>query len=526
MAAGQDEASRPERSEDEEQSSSRGLSRREMLALSGGLVGAVTVGGLPAAADASRNQPGRRTGGRRWLAGDHHVHSEYSVGYDTSTTPPTPIVGGDGIYSQSQNATKARSFGLAWLVATDHGGPNHSKLDYEQRYPDLLRSRAAVPQVLQYYGMEFDTPAADHSSLIVPRVAAERDILLALESQYSKRDAYPTDPSRDTEPFMLSALRAMRGYPEPPVLFANHPARSATGLGVYGLDTPAEFRSWQDTAPEVVFGFEGAPGHQAGALLPDGTLNPTGARGEYGNFPTMGGFDQMTARLGGLWDSLLGEGRRWWITSTSDSHVHYTDGGADFWPGQYSKTYVHAGWDYADILDGLRRGRIFVTLGDLVDRLHLLVRRTGHDQGGAEARGSLARVGETLRLHRHDRDVEVEVRIRQPRHPNANGDRPRVARVDVITGQITGVATDRSTDTNPTTVVAGRYGPSDWRTEDGWIVVRHQIRDVNAPSYVRVRGTSTDQLEPTPDARGADPWADLWFYSNPVFIERRGSTES
>jgi len=26
----------------------------------------------------------------------------------------------------------------------------------------------------------------------------------------------------------------------------------------------------------------------------------------------MGGFDQMTARLGGFWDSMLGEGRRWW----------------------------------------------------------------------------------------------------------------------------------------------------------------------------------------------------------------------
>jgi hypothetical protein len=55
----------------------------------------------------------------------------------------------------------------------------------------------------------------------------------------------------------------------------------------------------------------------------------------------MGGFDQMTATLGGLWDSLLGEGRRWWITSTSDSHVNWRDGGSDFWPGEYSKTYVY-----------------------------------------------------------------------------------------------------------------------------------------------------------------------------------------
>lgn len=33
-----------------------------------------------------------------WLAGDHHVHSEWSVGWDNSTNPPTPIRAGDAIY--------------------------------------------------------------------------------------------------------------------------------------------------------------------------------------------------------------------------------------------------------------------------------------------------------------------------------------------------------------------------------------------------------------------------------------------
>jgi hypothetical protein len=88
-----------------------------------------------------------------------------------------------------------------------------------------------VPGVLQFYGMEFDTPAADHSSLIIPKVADERDILFSLESRFAKRDAFPTDPGRDTEPKMLEALRAMRGLRDRPVLFAIHPARSATGLG-------------------------------------------------------------------------------------------------------------------------------------------------------------------------------------------------------------------------------------------------------------------------------------------------------
>lgn len=493
-----------------------GLSRRRLLAVTGSLAGIVTVGALPGAAQALGG-PRRGHQRRDWLAGDHHVHSEFSVGWDNSTAPPTPIIAGDAIYPLSVNAENARRFGLRWIVSTDHGGPNHSKLDAEQRYPSLLQARTAVPQVLQFYGMEFDTPAADHSSLIIPKVASEKDILFRLESQFSKRDPYPADPSFDTEQKMLEALRVMEQLPHRPVLFANHPARSAPGLGVYGQDTPAEFRNWHDTAPHVVSGFEGAPGHQAATLNPDGTLDPNGARGGYGNHPTMGGFDQMTARLGGLWDSLLGEGRRWWITATSDSHVHYTDGGADFWPGEYSKTYVHATPDYADILDGLRHGRVFVTTGDLIDRLDLTVRHTAHHGHG---HGAAATVGETLRLHgRHDR-AEVEVRIRQPRHPNAAGDRPRLRRVDIITGAITGPVADRASDTNPTTRVAGRYGPSDWTQQGDWIVVRHLLRTIDGPTYVRVRGTSTDELEPQPDAHGADPWADLWCYSNPVFLDR------
>jgi hypothetical protein len=37
--------------------------------------------------------------------------------------------------------------------------------------------------------------------------------------------------------------------------------------------------------------------------------------------------------------------------------------------------------------------------------------------------------------------------------------------------------------------------------------------------YLRVRGTSTGEIEPTMDPIGESPWTDLWFYSNPVFIE-------
>ena len=85
----------------------------------------------------------------------------------------------------------------------------------------------------------------------------------------------------------------------------------------------------------------------------------------------MGGFDQMTAIIGGFWDAMLGEGRRWWSTANSDSHIHYTEGGIDFWPGEYSKTFVLAEKTHDSILESLRAGRMFVVSGDLITALDL-----------------------------------------------------------------------------------------------------------------------------------------------------------
>ena len=104
----------------------------------------------------------------QWIAGDHHIHSRYSTGWDREQEPPAPILGGDAIYPIQMNALMAKYFGLGWMVATDHGGPNHSQVNLEQAYPELQQSRLVVPEVVQFWGMEFDTPGADHSSLIIP----------------------------------------------------------------------------------------------------------------------------------------------------------------------------------------------------------------------------------------------------------------------------------------------------------------------------------------------------------------------
>lgn len=459
---------------------------------------------------------------RRWLAGDSHIHSHWSADYDETRNPPEPIIGVDGRYATPINAHRARMYGLSWMVTTDHGGPNHSKLNLTRAYAELTASRDMVPDVLQFYGMELNMPAMDHHTLIIPNSAQEASMLYDIESRFDSQEAFPSDPSRNTEAQAQRALEHMKSLPLLPLVFANHPSRSATGVGVYGLNEPREFRANNNLAPNVYRGMEGAPGHQAGTLAPDGTQKkdpggkPTGVRGAYGRegAHTFGGFDQMTAIVGGFWDSMLGEGRRFWILATSDSHAHYADTarpGSDFWPGEYQKTYVHAQRSYRDVLDALRSGRIFAVAGDLITELDV------EATSGRRAAG----IGESLTVEK-GQPVALTVRFRDPDATNAHGDNPRVARVDLIVGEVQSASEDTTLDRNPTARVLARFVDKQWTRDGDTYTITTTLPKTERDFYVRIRGTNTQDMEPPMDVIGESPWPDLWFYSNPVFVQIAG----
>jgi hypothetical protein len=116
------------------------------------------------------------------------------------------------------------------------------------------------------------------------------------------------------------------------------------------------------------------------------------------------------------------------------------------------------------------------------------------------------------------RDVDIEIRCTPLKGQNFNGDHPLVRRVDLIVGQITGPNANPDADTNPTTSVVARFGESNWRRQGDELVIRHTLTNVEGKIYTRVRGTNTNEDEPLLDGLES-PWTDLWFYSNPVFID-------
>jgi hypothetical protein len=516
------------------------LSRRRFLQAAGvlGLTVGATVAG-PALPAAAAPRWGRGGGGRlTWLNGDHHIHTQFSP---------------DGLYTVGQQVEQARRNAVDWMVITDHGTAAHARIGVEAVNPEIRAARDAHRGMLVFQGLEWNIPAAEHGTVFVAPDADEVAVLREFENQFdgAVRGTSASSPANEAE--AVAGIRwlgqQMTAGRTPNALFlANHPARN-------GLDSPHEIRAWNDADPRIAIGMEGAPGHQAAGIpAPEG---PGEERGYYGNGPnpnsfpgyplesyrTFGGFDWMTARVGGVWDSLLAEGRGWWITANSDSHATYRDSlvrpagqdtrayfdangqygdpvdsgvadptRGDFWPGYYSRTWVGARRrDHGAVMDALRAGRAFVVHGDLVDALEVTVRGDG--------RSAPCTLGERVRVRRGG-DVRVQIRITPRRRPNANGDVPVLRRVDVISGPVTGPAADRDTQTAPETAVTQSFEVRG----RGQVVLEHTFRRVDRSFYLRLRGTDGNvsapgSIEPRQDPAGnSDPWADLWFYANPVFV--------
>lgn len=527
------------------------VSRRRFLAGASALAAgvAVTAGSGEAAAAQGPSAPVNPwTPGQRFLAGDHHIHTQFSP---------------DAQYEIETQVAQAARYGLSWVVMTDHGGTAHQKFSIGQITPRIEQSRRRHRDLLVYQGLEWNIPGAEHATVFLPPGPRTVEVLTAFEAGFDgsiladqKRVARAT--SADGEPFALEGLRyldrqVLSGATPIALMFANHPARR-------GVDSPHELRGWRDAAPRVAVGMEGAPGHQA-AGIPTAAGGPGQGRGFYeaapgpDSFPgyaptptenpyrTYGGFDWMTAKVGGVWDSLLAEGKPWWVTSTSDSHQVWRDSrrpgtqdyattgsrgapsdtGApittygDFWPGQYSATLVGAASrDYLEVMRGLQAGRVVAVHGRLIDGLDVRV----SSLFGGDPRGVTLGGRTTVR---RGSDVTVDIVVVPALGPNASGQVPRLAKVDLIAGPVTGPAVDRDALAAPRTTVVRTFETG---RLPGPRLFRHTFPRVGESFYLRLRGSDGRRLAPdggpVMDVPGnADPFADLWFHANPVFVDVR-----
>jgi hypothetical protein len=532
-----------------------------------------------------------------WLAGDFHQHTYYT----------------DGSTKFDFVMEKNNEFGLDWWANSEHGGSRNrdgeghlwtdptyyptnpilgdvkgnpqemwrwqSLRDYV--FPDILLNRGLYPDKKIFSGLEWNVPGHEHCSTGI--VADDASAISAFESQFDKSD---TDKSRVGESTPYGILAKMNGrdpitQTTKPVGIDRHADAVAAGkwmqdqykagaidngwiifahierAGVFktgssdGGYNVEHFRDFNNAAPDVCFGFEGAPGHQVNDFRGLGNtvtcVDNVCTSGDFGG--TYGGVGYYTAKVGGLWDALLGEGRHWFNYANSDYHSHWTAGGDDFYPGEYQKTYVHAVdadrdrvYSLNEIADGMRSGNAYFVHGDLINHLEFT----------AQSRLKETSMGGELHIKdwRWFREpLVLTIKFKSPAKNNCAADGtsvtfcpdPVVDHIDLIAGKITGKVDPSSPDykkaVNETTKVIATFTKDDWRTDrQGYHVTTYRIRDLDDSMYFRLRGTNlppntpdeTDEAgNPLPDAlvtqnqgvNGAqEAWNDLWFYSNPIFV--------
>lgn len=393
-------------------------------------------------------------------------------------------------------------------------------------------------------------------------------------------------------------------------------AYNPTGNNGYNIE---HLRDFNNAAPAIAFGFESMPGHQA---------DP--ARGSYGTGAvgggTFGGTGVYAAKIGGVWDALLGEGRNWFFFASSDYHNRGSFGpdqresNADFFPGEYTRDHVMVrkgsnSLAAEDIINGLRSGNSFVANGGLVDRLSFVVcsyspvlprnafkaliekATLNAVTNNAEVRvDGCATMGEKLKVAKGS-DLLVSIAVRNPKsnyspysfaNPSLKQvgitqplNAPVLDHLDVIGGNVTGYVSPSDTAkyagvlgsaaaTNASAAIKKVFGSNSWTASaDGKVLtMSYRVPAVAASQYLRLRGTNLPASTPSetdadgnplldfianpsdasvagtiPCADAACPahmrtvggvkyssfdvaaWSDLWFYSNPVFVEVVGSTQ-
>lgn len=455
--------------------------------------------------------PARPTaaGGRwRWAAGDH-VRTMGDADDDVS-----------GIAKQ---VGTAKRYGLGWLVISDQGGVLRQADGGHQSWTDLRQARSQNPDLLVLQGLEWNAPDGGHATVLVTPGHTELAVLREFELLFSATAARSGSPG--SEATAVNAVRWLRAqmnarWIDMSLVLLNHPG------------SHAQLRRLRHLDPGLVIGIQGAPGHpvegirthqggegheQAGSV--DAPDTPGGHKYPLEPYGTRGGFSWMIATVGGVWDAMLAEGLPSWITAIREPPAAHYEASraagpppATIAPGRYRRTHLglHS-FDYVSVLDAMRSGRTWIDHGQLVDSLDVTF-----GGSGSQHRGTL---GESVSVRRGDA-VELVVRIRLASVPNHAGDLPLLRRVDLIAGPVTGASSDQH-EAAPDTRVVRSF---EITRRVGTVELRHQFRDVDAPFYLRLRGTdgrasAPGSIEPRHDPIGAtDPWADLWFYTNPMFV--------
>jgi hypothetical protein len=471
--------------------------------------------------------------------------------------------------------------------------PGYTGPAYMGAFDWINTIRANYPTKLAMTGMEWNPPGHEHSSTGI--VAADARPIAEFEYRFDSSDSDGTlttstaDKMGWTGKLQNSVYTAsapdysaslglnklhnktvdgvkwmQANYPTTGYIVPAHVERAGCGLtgGAWNI---AAFRDINDNGPTVAFGFEGIPGHEKDS-----------GRGGFGSGAcgggTYGGAGYYIAAVGGLWDNLLADGRKFFNFASSDFH---NEVGSDFWPGEYLKSHVKVKdadndgvYTQEDVVNGLRAGNAYSVHGDIINELDYKV--LFKTPFGTKS----ATMGETLEVKKGNK-LTVQIRFKTPATNNCQAgvnasanyicQAPSVHHVQLIQGKVnptkeskfladgttpnpayiaidpTAASVVATYDTTggliPTTAITATKWSAD---AQGYTTMTFTVPNVQNSMFFRIRGSNLgygvskisganvvygndaagNPLINTPGTNNADmAWDDLWFYSNPIFVK-------
>ncbi len=511
------------------------------------------------------------SGQGKYASGDFHQHTTYT----------------DGGYSFGYMMQKNNDFGLDFWVNSEHGGafdrlarvsgqdvgldtlnraisvtwkevgvplmgtPNKGNMWRWQSlrdwsFQDVELYRRVFPTKLIIQGLEWNAPGHEHVDVCIidnQFDATDRNcnLLAEFEYKFDNGDKDVTNPngwvkSANTgKAKTLEAVQWMQtNCSKTGWIIPTHPERA----NAFKIE---DFRNMNNAGPDVCFGFDSQPGHQKESNRGGYRSSSYGSTGKVNGTDgaTWGGTGIFAAKIGGVWDALLSEGRKWWLFANSD--CHYNDG--DFFPGEYQKTkvYVTDTKNAQNVVDGLRSGNSYVVMGDLIDSLKFIVGN--------------ATMGQTYNATTNK--VTISIIVRDPQTNNNNTysalKNPELDHIDLIAGKVGALIEPTNTNYNvdnvSTTKVIARFGKTA-HTDAGGIVTQvwndlgNGVKEITyeatieSDMYFRLRGThhafgvpdteidvnGNPIVDPFGTNTAAKAFEDLWFYSNPIFVKKSGAS--
>ena len=268
---------------------------------------------------------------------------------------------------------------------------------------------------------------------------------------------------------------------------------------------------------------------------------------------TYGGTGIYAAQIGGVWDALLGEGRNFWFSASSDWHnrgrfsADDRRSTQDFFPGEYQRMYVMVrnGTDKIRpqaIVDGMRTGNKFAASGQLIDRL-AFVACASYPGIGARSNAAVEAIAVAAATHNTDIDtagcatmgeklkvrpgaeIVVSIVVRDPAgtnyapytFPNPSlmqigvsqpVNAPVLDHIDLIRGLVTGYKTPGAAD------YAGQ-----WPTNTAWLRADGSTPADLSSVPAAAKNTSAALIK-TFNSSGASPWAPVNSgVDNTVFLK-------